>query len=174
MKTSLLCIRVIILYLLIIAIFQILCKLRLKDPRSPLIGYLNINSLRNKIIDVQEMIRRLQLHYFVISETKLDTSFPSAQFHIGDYKIRTRRDRDKSGGGLTEFVEKGIITKRLKDIETNLSETICTEITISKKRWFCMGVYRPPSSSNIDTFFVELTVSLSEAVNKFDNRYRYG
>ena len=33
---------------------QILRKLRLKYPRNPLIGYLNINSFRNKIIDVQE------------------------------------------------------------------------------------------------------------------------
>ena len=32
-----------------------------------------------------------------------------------------------------------------------------------------MSVYRLPSSSNIDTFFVELTISLSKAVNKFDN-----
>ena len=32
-----------------------------------------------------------------------------------------------------------------------------------------MSVYRPPSSSNIDTFFTELTISLSKAVNKFDN-----
>ena len=32
-----------------------------------------------------------------------------------------------------------------------------------------MGVYRPLSSSNIDTFFAELTISLSKAVNKFDN-----
>ena len=78
-------------------------KLRLKYPRNPLIGYLNINSLRNKIIDVREMIGRLQLHYFVISETMLDSSFLSAQFHIGDYEIRNRRDRDKSGSGLIEF-----------------------------------------------------------------------
>ena len=148
---------------------QILRKLRLKYPRSPLIGYLNINSLRNKIIDVREMIGRLQLDYFLISETKLDSSFPSAQFHIGHYEIRNRRDRDKNGGGLIEFFKKGIITKRLKNLETNLSETICTEITISKKRWFCMSVYRPPSSSHIDTFFAELTISLSKAVNKFDN-----
>ena len=81
------------------------------------------------------MIGRLQLDYFVISETKLDCSFSSAQFHIRDYGIRNRRDRDRSGGGLIEFVKKGIITKRLKDLETNLSETICTEITIPKKRW---------------------------------------
>ena len=32
-----------------------------------------------------------------------------------------------------------------------------------------MGVYRPLSSSNTDTFFAELTISLSKAVNKFDN-----
>ena len=148
---------------------QILRKLRLKYPQYLFIGYLNISSLRNKRIDVREMIGRLQLDYFVISETKLDSSFPSAQFHLGNYEIRKRRDRDKSGGGLTEFVKKGIIIKRLKDLETNLSDTICTEITISKKRWFCMNVYRPPSSTNIDTFFAELAVFLSKAVNKFDN-----
>ena len=85
---------------------QILSKLRLKYPRNPLIGYININSLRNKIIGVREMIGRLQLDYFVISETKLDSSFPSAQFHVGDYEIRNRRDRYKSGGGLIEFVKK--------------------------------------------------------------------
>ena len=104
----------------------------------------------------------------MIRETKLDSSFPSAQFHIVDNEIRNRRDRNKSGGGLIEFLKKGIITKRLKGLETNLSETICTEITISKKRWK-MSVYRPPTSSNIDTFFAELTISLSKAVNKFDN-----
>ena len=32
-----------------------------------------------------------------------------------------------------------------------------------------MSVHRPPTSSNIDTFFAELTISLSKAVNKFDN-----
>ena len=58
------------------------------------------------------MIGRLQLDYFVISETKLDSSFHSAQFHIGGYEIANHRDRDKSGGGLTEFVKKGIIIKR--------------------------------------------------------------
>ena len=135
---------------------QFLRKLRSKYPRNPLLGYLNINSPRNKIIDVRKLIGRLQLDYFVISETKLGSSFPSAQFRIGDYEIRNRRDRNKRGGGLIEFVKKRIITKRLKDLETNLSETICTEITISQKSWFCMSEYRPPSSRNIDAYFAEL------------------
>ena len=47
----------------------------------------------------------------MIRETKLGSSFASAQFHIGDYEIRNRRDRSKSEGGLIEFVKKGLITK---------------------------------------------------------------
>ena len=68
---------------------------RLKHPRNPLIGYLNINSLRNKIAGAGEVFGKLQLDYFVLSETKLDDSFPSAQFYIENFEIKNRRDRDK-------------------------------------------------------------------------------
>ena len=40
------------------------------------------------------------LDYLIVSETELDNSFPSTQFHINGYKVRARRDRDKNGGGL--------------------------------------------------------------------------
>ena len=67
---------------------QILSKNRIKYPTNPLIGYLDINSLRNKIIDVRKVIAKLSLNYFAISKTKLDESFPSAQFNISNYEIR--------------------------------------------------------------------------------------
>ena len=67
---------------------QILSKNRLKYPTNPLIDYLNINSLRNKIIDVRDVIGKLSLDYCVISETKSDESAPSAQFNISNYEIR--------------------------------------------------------------------------------------
>ena len=44
---------------------QILRKLRLKYSRNPFIRYIKY-SLRNKIIDVRQLIGRLQLDYFVI------------------------------------------------------------------------------------------------------------
>ena len=53
---------------------------RLKYPRNPLIGYLNIKSVRNKIVDAREVFGKFQLDYFVQSETKLNDCFPSAQF----------------------------------------------------------------------------------------------
>ena len=96
-------------------------KDRLNYPWNPLIGYLNINSIRNKISD-REVFGKLQLDYFVFSETKIDESFPSAQFNIHDYEIRNRRDRDKHGGGFIEFVRKGFITKRMKEYETKVSQ----------------------------------------------------
>ena len=148
---------------------QIMYESRLKYPRTPLIGYLNINSLRNKIVDVREVFGKLQLDFFVLSEAKLDDSFPSAQFYIENFEIRNRRDRDKNGGELIEFVRNGFITKKIKEYETKVRETIASEFTISKKKWFCLSVYRPPTSTNLDIFFEELTNSLSKAVNEYDN-----
>ena len=111
----------------------------------------------------------MSLDYLVISETKLDESLPSAQFNISNYEIRNRRDRDKNGGGLIEFVRKGFITKRLKDYETQFCETICSEFTVSKKKWICFSVYRPPSYNNLIIFFEELTKSVCKSLNTYDN-----
>ena len=74
-------------------------KDRLNYPRNPLIGYLNINFIRNKIADIREVFIKLQLNYFVSSETKIHESFPLAQFNIHDYEIRDRRDRENTGVG---------------------------------------------------------------------------
>ena len=93
---------------------------------------------------------------------------PSAQFSIPDYEITARRDRHKNGGGLTEFVKKGLICKRLKNFETSASECICFEITISKRKWLCFSIYRPPSNENLEIFFEELTNSLSKASEDFN------
>ena len=65
---------------------QIMYENRLRHPQNPLIGYLNINSLRKKIVDAREVFEKHQLDYFVLSETKLNDSFPSAQFYIENFE----------------------------------------------------------------------------------------
>ena len=107
----------------------------------------------------------LQLDYFAISETKLDDSFPSAQFAIENYEIRGRRDRNWCGGGLIEFIKRGKICKTVKQFETVISLSIYSESTISRKKWFC--IYRSPDFNNLDTFFKE--VSLSKARFTYEN-----
>ena len=84
-----------------------------KDRRqylnNPLIGYLNINSVRNKIADLQIFIQNIPLDYLVLSETKVDESFPNAQFNLDGYKIRARGNGDENVGGLIVFVRRGIV-----------------------------------------------------------------
>ena len=134
-----------------------------------MVGCLNINSLRNKIIDLREIISYLQLDYFVLSETKISDSFPSAQFDRSSYEIRAGRNRDGMGGGIINYVRKGVICKRLKDFETTISESICSELVISKEKWFCMCIYSPPNYNNSSNFFDEITLSLNKAALKFEN-----
>ena len=152
---------------------QTICELRLKNPFNPLIGYLNINSLRNKIIDVREILTKFSPDYFVFAETKIDQSFPSAQFSIDNYEIRNRKDRDKNGGGLIEYVKKGVICKQINNFDI-CNEIICSELTVRNKKWVIFSVYRPPSNSNLKSFFGELETLLDKFLSKYDKRYYYG
>ena len=114
-------------------------------------GYLNINSIRNKIHDLRLIIHDVPIDYFVISETKLDNSFPNAQLIINNYEIRASRDRDKHGVGLIEFVKKGVICKRKYE-----SLNIEVIFLISNKNCVIFSIYRPPDYSNLLAFFKEL------------------
>ena len=53
-----------------------------------------MNSVCNKIVDLQIIIQSIPLDYHLLSETKLDESFPNGEFNLDGYKIRARGDRD--------------------------------------------------------------------------------
>ena len=63
---------------------------------------------------MREVILELSVDYLVLSETKIDQSFPAAQFCIKGYDVRARKDRDKHRGRLIQFVKNGFTSKRLK------------------------------------------------------------
>ena len=75
------------------------------DPNTVMIGHLNINSFRNKYEIGAGFIENFNL--LLISESKLDDSFPDKQFHINGFKI-FRCDRSNYGGGLILYVHEGI------------------------------------------------------------------
>ena len=105
----------------------------LKYPNNPPLGYLDINSLKNKITDTWKVTGKLSLDYFVFSKAKLDEIFPSAQFNKSNYEIRNWWDRNKNGDGLKEFVKKGLITKWIKGYKTQICEISWFGFAISKK-----------------------------------------
>ena len=117
-------------------------SLRNRNPRNPFLGYLNINHLRNKIVDLRLILREIGLEYISISETKLDASFPNAQFKVDGYHFPPfRKDRNGHGGGLIVFVKNDIIASRFTEYEPQEIECICTQVNNSRKALACFFQY---------------------------------
>ena len=70
----------------------------------------------------------------LISETKLDDSFPSAQFMLKNYGISYRLDRNSNGGGLILYVHEDIPSKFLEAKSKCNIESICVEVNLRKRK----------------------------------------
>ena len=57
-------------------------RLNKEHQSNQIIGYLNISSFRNKMNDLRKNCRKTQMHVLCIDETKLNESFPDAQFTL--------------------------------------------------------------------------------------------
>ena len=64
-----------------------------KKPKSIFLGHLNKNSIKNKFEFVWELIKDT-FDIFLVSESKLDSSFPDDQFSIPAYRIVTQWTQD--------------------------------------------------------------------------------
>ena len=103
------------------------------------VGYLNINSLRNKIDDLCEICKKVKINILCVDERKLDDSLPDSQFKVNGYQFPVlRRDRDNRGGEKIVFIKQVLIVNRLKQLETKISETFFLEFTISRFSFFCV------------------------------------
>ena len=144
-------------------------NLRKKAFDHPLLAYYNINSLRNKIVDIKFVVNKCMPDLLVLAETKVDNSFPNAQFLIENYHLPTRRDNNKYRGGIIEYIRKGLIRRGLPKFELKSFESICSELTVNKNKWAILSVYRTPKYSNLRIFFDELHISLGKLSTKYDN-----
>ena len=58
---------------------------------------------------------------------------------------------------LLNFLGKALSAKEYEPkYEPNCSECIRSELTVSKKKWICFCIYRPPLTVNIKIFFEEM------------------
>ena len=95
-------------------------NLRLKNPNRLICAHLNINFLGNKIDLLIDIIKN-NIDMLIISETKLDSSFPNGQFQIYSYSESYRFDRNGNGGGILVFNREDIPTK-LIDSQMKIEE----------------------------------------------------
>ena len=96
-------------------------EIRIKNANRLIIGHLNVNSLGNKFGMLEELIKD-KIEIFLISETKLDSSFPRGQFVIK--------------GCSTPFRIEDIPCKILKECTPEKPiEKFFVEINLRSRKW---------------------------------------
>ena len=79
----------------------------------------------------------VNLDILIISETKLDESFPVSQFLIPGFENPIRLDRSSSVGGIMLYIREGIPFKLLKSSGLSANtEAFLVEVRIDKKNGF--------------------------------------
>ena len=81
----------------------------------------------------------------MISETKIEESFPTSQFLIDDFSSPYCLDRNSNGGGILVYFKNNIITRSLETINLSI-EAIFTEMNLRSKKWLLCFTYNPNKS----------------------------
>ena len=68
-------------------LFKPVFDFRRKHPSNFIFAHVNVNSMCHKFASLQEILSKNCLDYFAVSETKLDGSFPNAQFSVKGFNL---------------------------------------------------------------------------------------
>ena len=131
------------------------------------IAHSNINSLRNKFEFLISLIKD-NIDILMISDTKLDQSFPTTQFMINGFSAPFRLDRNDKGGGVIIYIREDI-TLRLVSTESSQVEGFFVEINLrNKKKWLLCCSYNPKKDL-ITQHLYALSKSIDVLTSKYDN-----
>ena len=132
-----------------------------------MIAQLNSNSLRNKF-DQRVSVIQGNVDILVITETKLDETFPISQFMIDGYSIPYRLDRDRDGGGILVFVREDIPSKKLhKRTLPDDIESLIIEINLRKTKFMLLATYHPHSQPD-QYYFDSINTALDMYACSYD------
>ena len=75
--------------------------------RKIVVGKINFNSIRNKFDHLMVAVSG-NINVLLITETKIDSTFPVNQFYLNGYNVPYRNDRNTSGGGILVYIRDDI------------------------------------------------------------------
>ena len=126
-------------------------NLKIKNSNRLVFGNLNINTINNKFEQLKHIIKN-NVDVSVVTETKLDSSFPLGQF----------------GRGVMIFVRDDIPSKEIKiSFLPSDIECLFIEINIRKTKWLIVDCYHPPSQ-NDNYFFYDLSKVLDSLNSNYE------
>ena len=127
-------------------------SIRTGHPDKIVIAQLNTNSIRNKFEQFKCIVKG-NVDILVLLETKLDSTFTSAQFMIDGFSAPYRLDRDKNGGGIIVLIREDILSRLLQEhMLPEDIEALPIEINLRKSKFLLLATYHPPSQSKMYYF----------------------
>ena len=129
---------------------------------------MNINHVVNKFEPLSHIFKD-KVHVLLLSETKLDETFPLGQFNVYGYKTPFRRDRNIHGGGLLLYVKNDIPCKEIKlsSLPSDI-ECLFVELNLRKTKYILIGGYNPHRES-ISYFLGHIGKELDKLMVNYDN-----
>ena len=122
------------------------------DTTDLMMVHLNINSCQNKLDDLILLNKELKSHVIFLSETKIDSSYTSAQVALEGYHTY-RMDRKKGGGGLMAYLSSKMVSRHVKlPKQYKLLEVLAINATINNNDVLFVGVYRTPKATGTDYY----------------------
>ena len=148
-------------------------NLRSKNPKKFIFSLININSILNTFQNLCDIVGN-NVDVLSVSETKLDSSFPNAQFLLPGFHEPLRLDINHRSGGLLVYIKASLLSKILTKFKLPINiQIIPFEINLRKEKLLFVSIYKPASQSN--QYFLDLLGDLLGFYSKYcDNKVILG
>ena len=127
------------------------------------IGHLNCISIRNKILDIIELINTEKIYILYLNETHLNSSDHHLHSISGFNIIRNDRTHSR-GGGVAIIIKKQLKYKIINKVSSNDSEFITIEIRHGTSQLKIMATYLQPKSKSNLNFVNDLVINNNNAI----------
>ena len=143
-------------------------QLRNQNPHRIIIGYLNINSIRNKFESLVTFVGN-NLDILMISETKIDDTFPESQFLIEGFSKPFRLDRTAKGGGILLYIREDIPCRCIRQTTlNNIFEGFFVELNLKSKKWL-LGCSYNHHKENMASHLSNASTALDKLCRDYEN-----
>ena len=125
--------------------------------------HVNINSLKDKYDNIDELLVNKYADVLCITETKLNDEYKSPLYECNGFKLY-RKDRTSNSGGMVLWIRSDIPQERIQDLEitspSHHIECIVVKLTVKNEKWYLICVYKNPKVP--DNIFI---TKLAELLN---------
>ncbi len=150
-----------------------LAQTRSDNPKSLIIGHVNINSLKKEeklpIEYFKDILNKKLIDILCISESKLDSAITDKDLDCAPIYRCHRKDKESMSGGLCVWIRSDIPQHRMLHLEFSFNtyhiESMVFELKVKKEIWSLILAYKNPSVAN-SMFIPKLSSIYDKIISK--------